>query len=296
MTSAESAERYGLNPSSAKPSLPAYIKLLWSRRHFVTTFAKARSQAQYTNSAVGQLWQVMTPLLNALVYLLIFGLILRVDRGVANYIVFLVAGIFVFTYCQRTVSAGARAISGNLSLIRALHFPRGVLPMSSTLMELRQLMFSTVVLLAIVLVTPIHLIGDKPMGPPEPITAAWLLLIPAFLLLTLFNIGLSFIFARLGSRTLDLQQLLPFALRVWLYASGVIFPIEYRMKGRVPDWAIDLMMANPAAVYIEIVRDALMVSHQAPALAWPLAVAWALVVFVAGFIYFWASEEKYGRG
>lgn len=296
MSPTDLAEQYGLTPSSARPTLPAYIKELWSRRYFISSFAKSRGQAQYSNSLMGQLWQVVTPLLNAGVYLLIFGLILRVDRGVDNYIVFLVAGIFVFTYSQRTVASGSRAISGNLSLIRALHFPRGVLPICATVVELRQLLVSTVVLMAIVVVTPIHLIGDQPLGPPEPITFAWLLLIPALLLQTLFNLGLSFIFARLGSRTIDLQQLLPFALRVWLYASGVIFPIEYRMAGRVPDWAIDLMMANPAAVYIEIVRDALMVSHEAPSLAWPLAGMWAVVAFVAGFIYFWRAEEKYGRG
>lgn len=158
-------------------------------------------------------------------------------------------------------------------------------------------MFSMALLLAIVLVTPVHLIGDAPMQAPEPLTWAWLLLIPALFLQTMFNAGLGFIIARIGAAVTDIQQLLPFILRTWLYASGVIFPIEYRLsEANVPGWVIDLLMANPAAVYIEIIRDALMESHTAPAFAWPLAVAWAVVIFIAGFAYFWAAEEKYGRG
>lgn len=296
MSSAELAEQYGLTPSSARPTLLSYFRQLWTRRFFVTTYSRSRSVAQYSNSILGQLWQVVTPLLNAAVYFLIFGIILQISRGIDNFIVFLVVGVFVFTYTQRSVTNGARAISGNLALIRALHFPRATLPLAATLVELRQLIVSMLVLFGIVLIVPVNLIGDKPMSSPEPLTWAWLLVIPALLLQTIFNIGVSFIFARVGSRTIDIQQLLPFALRVWLYASGVIFSIPDRMTGRVPDFVVDLMMANPAAVYIEIVRDALMESHQAPWFAWPLAVAWAVVIFVIGFAYFWAAEEKYGRG
>jgi len=296
-SAAELAERYGLTPSSARPSLFAYVRQLWERRYFIGTYATSRSVTKYSKSFLGQVWFVLTPLLNAGVYLLIFGLILNTDRGVPNYLVFLVTGVFVMSYTQSSVTSAARSISGNLSLIRALHFPRAALPLSTTLVELRQVMFSMGLLLLIVLVTPVHLIGDEPMQAPEPLTAAWLLLIPALFLQTMFNAGLGFIIARIGAAVTDIQQLLPFVLRTWLYASGVIFPIEFRLKeANVPQWVIDLLMANPAAVYIEIIRDALMESHTAPSFAWPLAVAWAVVMFVVGFTFFWAAEEKYGRG
>ena len=41
----------------------------------------SRNQAKYSQAKLGQVWQVATPLLNALVYYLIFGLILRASRG-----------------------------------------------------------------------------------------------------------------------------------------------------------------------------------------------------------------------
>ena len=95
-----------------------------------------------------------TPLLNAAVYFLIFGMIL--ERRAAAwrsevYIPFLVTGVFVFTFTQSSVMAGVRAISGNLGLVRALHFPRAALPISFALQQLQQLLFSMVVLFVVVL-------------------------------------------------------------------------------------------------------------------------------------------------
>lgn len=293
------AERYGLKASSARPPLHTYVKQLWERRHFIRVYATSRSVTKYSRSVLGGFWHVLTPLFNAAVYLLIFGFVLGLDRGVPNYLVFLVTGVFVMNYSQSSVSSGARSISGNLSLIRALHFPRATLPLSTVLVELRQLMFSMAVLVTIVLVTPIHLIGDQPMESPEPVTWLWLLVIPALFLQTVFNIGMSFVMARIGAALTDIQQLLPFALRVWMYSSGVIFPLPERLSGKgFPDWSIDVLMSNPAAVYIELIRDMLMESHHAHfgGYTWILAGVWALVMFCAGFIYFWAAEEKYGRG
>lgn len=298
MSLAELAERHGLSPSSARPSLFAYVGQLWRRRHFIRSYSTSHAVAAYSRSLLGQAWQVITPLLNAGVYLLIFGIVLGTNRGIPNFIIFLVTGVFVFTYTQRSVTSSARAISGNLSLIRALHFPRAALPLSSTLIELRQLLVSMVVLIALVLVIPVNMIGSAPAESPEPITWHWLLVIPTLLLQTMFNIGLGFIIARLGARFTDIQQLLPFALRVWLYASGVIFSIPDRFGPKVPDWALDLVMANPTAVYIELVRSSLMESHDLTSVSftWLLAVGWAVVFFVGGFIYFWSAEEQYGRG
>jgi len=277
------AARYGLAQSGARPTLTAYIKALWGRRHFIVEYARARNQAQYTDTALGQVWQILTPVLNAAVFYLIFGILLKTSRGVHNYISFLVVGVFIFTYTQRAVLSGSRSIAGNLGLVRALHFPRATLPLASTVMELQQLLVSVAVLCVIVLATG------------EPLTLKWLLLIPALLLQTLFNCGLALIFARITSRVRDMEQLLPFALRTWMYASGVFFVI-HTFAQTVPLAAQVVLKGNPAAVYIELVRGSLMSSHPAALYEWPLAVFWAVATFAVGFVYFWRAEEQYGRG
>lgn len=279
----ELAARYGLAQSGARPTLLAYVGQLWGRRHFIVEYARARNQAQYTDTALGQVWQILTPVLNAAVFYLIFGLLLKTSRGVENYISFLVVGVFIFTYTQRAVLSGSRSIAGNLGLVRALHFPRATLPLASTVMELQQLLVSVVVLCVIVLATG------------EPLTLSWLLLIPALFFQTLFNCGLALIFARMTSRVRDMEQLLPFALRTWMYASGVFFVIDTFAR-TAPVAAQVVLKANPAAVYIELVRGSLMASHPAAPYVWPLAVVWAVVTFAVGFVYFWRAEERYGRG
>ncbi|MGW2182737.1 ABC transporter permease [Streptomyces sp. NPDC001732] len=288
LSPAELAAKYGLTVSGARPGLFEYIRQLWGRRHFIMAFSRAKLTAQYSQAKLGQLWQVATPLLNALVYYLIFGLILGTRKGMTQevFIPFLVTGVFVFTFTQSSVMAGVRAISGNLGLVRALHFPRASLPVSFSLQQLQQLLFSMIVL-AVVAVA----FGSYP-------GLSWLLVVPALAMQLVFNTGLALIMARLGSKTPDLAQLMPFVMRTWMYASGVMFSIPVMLKDK-PAWIADVLQYNPAAVYMDLIRFALIDGYGAqnlPAHVWMVALAWALVVGLMGFVYFWKAEERYGRG
>lgn len=288
LTAAQLADKYGLSVSGARPGLVEYIRQLWGRRHFIVAFASAKLTAQYSQAKLGQLWQVATPLLNAAVYYLIFGLILGTRKGIANdvFIPFLVTGVFVFTFTQTSVMAGVRAISGNLGLVRALHFPRAALPISFALQQLQQLMFSMVVLFVIAAA-----FGSYP-------SLSWLLIVPALALQFVFNIGIALMMARLGSKTPDLAQLMPFIMRTWMYASGVMYSIPVMLKDK-PAWIAEVLGYNPAAVYMDLVRFALIDGYGAsnlPSHVWFAAVLWAVLFGVAGFVYFWKAEERYGRG
>jgi len=319
---AELACRYGLRPSATRPHVPAYLVQLWQRRHFIMAFATARNMALYTEAKLGQLWQVLTPLLNAGVYFLIFGELLRINRGIPNYLGFVVIGVFVFNFTQRTFISTSLVMTQNLDLIRALQFPRAALPIGYVIIELQQMMLSMVVLIPILLLTG------------EPLTWQWLLAIPALLLQTVFNVGCGLAVARLGAQVNDVSQLLPFLTRTWLYASGVIFSISTL---NVSGWLKTLLEINPAALYITLIRNALMLTERQsapgtkpynPALChiwqtlgqkkggptryqyysaychsainpvhfWYYAIGWAMLAVVVGFFFFWRAETGYGRG
>ncbi|MEU3250568.1 ABC transporter permease [Streptomyces sp. NPDC006997] len=290
LTAAQLAAKYGLSVSGARPSLVDYVRQLWDRRHFILAFSRAKLTAQYSQAKLGQLWQVATPLLNAAVYFLIFGLLLGARRGIPHdiYVPFLVTGVFVFTFTQSSVLAGVRAISGNLGLVRALHFPRASLPVSFALQQLQQLLYSLIVLVII-------MIGFG--SYPSP---AWLLVIPALVLQFVFNTGLALTFARMGSKTPDLAQLMPFVLRTWMYASGVMFSIPAMLANKdAPTWLSDLLQWNPAAIYMDLVRFAMIDGYGTeylPPHVWAFALGWAVLVGAFGFVYFWKAEEQYGRG
>jgi teichoic acid transport system permease protein len=321
---AELAGRYGLKPSAARPPMLEYVKRLWRRRYFITGFATARNVAMYTDARLGQVWQVLTPLLNVAVYYLIFGEILNTKRGVANFVSFLVIGVFVFNFTQRSFLTSSRVMFDSLPLIRALYFPRACLPLGYVLIELQQLAIAFVVLFVIVLATG------------EPLTWYWLLLIPVLILQTLFNAGASFILARFGSGLDDVSQLLPFIVRTWFYVSGVIFSIPlYAIQHHsgLASQLAKVLQYNPAAIYITLARNALMSSQRLsmpgakpPSQAlcslfknpatqathlmdsaychgiastghlWLMGAVWAIVALGVGFVFFWRAEVRYGRG
>nr|WP_037609220.1 ABC transporter permease [Streptacidiphilus rugosus] len=286
LTPAELAAKYGLTVSGKRPTLLGYSRQLWARRHFITAYATAKLTVQYTSSKLGQVWQILTPLLNAAVYFLIFGVILGTSRGIPNFVPYLCTGIFIFNFTQSAVLDGTRSVAANLGLIRALHFPRAALPLTVTLNQLQQLLVSMGVLAVIVLVSGV------------PVTVNWLLMIPVLLLQAIFNAGLAMFMGRIGAKTTDMAQLMPFLIRTWMYMSGVFWSIS-TVADKLPHWAATLLEANPALIYIELMRYALIDTVAASSLphhVWPMALAWAVLVGLGGYVFFWKAEQEYGRG
>ena len=318
---AELAAEHGLKLSGARPSLSRYITMLWQRRHFIVGYATARNVSMYTEARLGQLWQVLTPLLNAGVYWLVFGLLFQASRGVAHYPAFLVTGVFVFAFTERSIVTGSNVMRANLQLIRALYFPRASLPLAYVLVELQQMMVGMVVLFAIMLISG------------EPVTWYWLLLIPTVILQTMFNVGAALIVARLGGSVQDVSELIPFFLRITRYFCGVMYMVT-TLPAVVPVWGVKLLSLNPPAVFISLARVALMQSYRlnspgnkppnghlctlfhhpphgqspipslqayCPAVVtnndlWLAGIGWGLGFFVLGIVFFWQAESKYGRG
>jgi teichoic acid transport system permease protein len=280
------ALRHGLRVSGARPSLGQYLGQLWGRRQFILAFSRAKLTARYSQARLGQAWQVVTPLLNAMVFYLVFGVLLGSRRDVPDYVPFLVTGVFVWTFTQQSVAAGVKAVSGNVALVRALPFPRASLPLALCIRELQQLLFSMIVLFGVLL------------GFGVPPTLNWLLAVPVLFLQSIFNAGLALAVARAGSRIPDLAQAMPFVLRTWMYMSGVMYSLTDKAH-HLPEVLQPLLPLNPAAVYLDLMRFALIDSFTAdrlPPHAWLAAAAWALVVGAGGLLYFWTAEETYGRG
>ena len=320
------AAQHGLRLSGARPSLAKYIKALWQRRHFITGYATARNISMYTEAKLGQLWQVLTPLLNAFVYFLIFGLLFGAKRGVTHYPAFLLAGVFVFAFTERSVVTGSNVMRANLQLIRALYFPRASLPLAYVIVELQQMLVGMGVLVVVMLVSG------------EGLSYYWALAVPAILLQTMFNTGAALMVARMGGSVADVSELIPFILRISRYFCGVMYLI-ITLPATLSTPAKQVLSLNPAAVYISLVRVSFMSSYRAESAGnqpynafkcnafltnpggkipgtqtannawqaychpivtntdlWIAAVSWGVVFFVVGLLFFWRAENKYGRG
>jgi teichoic acid transport system permease protein len=323
---AEMAAEYGLRLSGARPLLHEYLVSLWRRRHFIIGYATARNISMYTEARLGQIWQVLTPLLNSLVYYLIFGILFSQAKGVAHYPAFLITGVFVFAFTERSIVTGSTVMRTNLQLIRALYFPRASLPLAYVIVELEQMLVGMGVVVLVMLAS-----GEYP-------TWYWLLVIPAVMLQAMFNIGAALIVARLGGAMQDVSELIPFILRISRYFCGVMYLI-YTLPASLHTWEKQVLSLNPMAVSIQLVRIAFMSSYRADSPGskpynyercqtfinhqgalipgtntpnyswqgychvivtntdlWIAAVAWGIGFFVVGLVFFWQAESKYGRG
>jgi teichoic acid transport system permease protein len=276
-----------LTALNVTPPLRTYLSTLWKRREFALAMSAGEFKAKNANMSLGSLWHLINPLLQLGVYWLVFGLLLRVDRGVSNFIGFLAAGIFVFQFSQRSITGGASAISKNLGLIRSLQFPRALLPISAVLKEALTLRVALLVAAAILLITG------------EGITVWWLLAIPVFVLQVLFNLGGALIAARLADRVKDIENVLPFVFRLLFYASGVLFLADSFVGDfeNVELWRA-LFIVNPLYCFVSLARHYLMttITQDHVGLMWLSAVGWTLAVFVLGLVFFRAGESTYGRG
>ena len=273
-------DEFGLVSASKIPPLSSYLKQTWQRRDFIMELARARSTAEYSDSLLGRIWQLLTPLLNAAIYFFIFGVLLGTKKGIENYTTFLVAGVFVFNFMQVSVTIAANALPRNLLLTQAIHFPKLVLPLAVVVHQIQQYFVSLAVLIVIVLLTG------------EPVTLMWLAMPLVVILQILFTTGLGLIFARWGANSRDINQLLPFFTRAWRYVSGVFFSITV-FTATFAEWVSTALLLNPGAVYIDLVRDSLMTSQTNEPIIWIMGVFWAVLFFLVGLIYFYRGERKY---
>ena len=278
------ARDYGLERVGARPTLPAYLKQTWQRREFAITLARYRLQAAMSENRLGMGWVVLRPILNAALFGTIFGLILprdtRPGAGV-SFVPFLIVGFFIFEYFAKTLSGGSKAIVNSKSLVRSLSFPRILLPLAIVIRQLVELIPMLVVMFIILIV----------LG--EPITWGWLMLVPVMMLMTLFNMGVAFITARLTVHVRDLSQIIPLVSRVVFYTSGIFFDLS-RVLENQPE-LLTLARLNPVHDYIALVRGFTVSGSEIYPFMWWIGIGAAIITFVFGVVFFWKGEERYGR-
>ena len=276
---AQLAAEHGLTKVGERPKLGAYLRELWRRRSFLWVMASSRTYSRNQNNFLGQLWTVLSPLTLAAVYYVVFQLILDTSEGISNFVGFLTIGIFIFLSFASTVQAGANAILSNLNVVRALQFPRAILPMSVALSEMLMLLPAMAVMVVIVLITG------------EPIAWSWLLLPVALAIILVFTSGLSMLAARIVVAARDLRNLIPVTVRMFRYISGVFFLIPAFAPGIFGL----ILMYQPVAVYLTLVRTIMLEQFPMDLQLWLVAIGWAVGFFVLGFLVFWQGEEQYGR-
>lgn len=278
MTAAEATARADLIRLDGPEPLSRYVREIGRRRDFALELARSDLRAKHMDSLLGQFWHLLNPALMVLIYYVVFGVLLDARRGVDNYISFLVIGVLVFRQSQRAITDAASSVSQNAGLVRSIQFPRAILPISVTLEQL----FAFGPALLVIAVT---MFFDGVALSPR-----MLMIVPVLAIQQVFNLGASFVVARLGARYSDMREVLPHFFRIMLYISGVIFSVDDRVTHET---LRALFAILPFYDLVTAARWALMGTPITTAEVVAL-LAWSFGLFVAGFAFFRRGEASYG--
>lgn len=276
--------RSHLTPVSHRPPLVDYTHRLWQRRYFIMSDARGRSKRSMRSSSWSLVWLVLSPFLNAMVYYLVFGLLLQTSRGIENFPAYLVVGLNFFGVLRTSLTTGSGVMSTRASqnLIRSFAFPRASIILSWTIRQFLDFMpvfFATIVFLLLV--------------PPGVLPTWHWLLIPIVIFLGfLFVFGLVLCTSFISSLAPHMKYIWPLIGRFWFYVSGIFFSIE--RFDPLPT-VKTVMEVNPAYVYLSMSRDLLIYQTVPSWDTWVYMIGWSFLFTALGFILFWTREDRYGE-
>ncbi len=274
-----------IKASRTTSAAKTYISLLWDRREFAWYLAMGNLKARNASTALGLFWWILNPLLLGLVYVLVFGFIFprtsSADSDTIPYVAWLLSGIFPFYFTQTALTGGVNSIVSNAKLLANLNFPRLVMPISSLIEAFVGFLVSIGAFIVIVGIA----------SGIWPTRSIWML-VPIVVLHTMFNLGLSAVVARLAVPFRDLNNLVPYLTRIWLYISPIILRPEF--IANLDGILATVFGVNPLFPILMLYRGAL-IGMPVEVRYWYEAAAWSLGLMVVGLLAFVRYEGKMTR-
>jgi teichoic acid transport system permease protein len=257
------------------PPLRDYFAQLWDRRQFAFELSRSDLRSKHFNTALGQLWLILNPLLLGLVYFALVQIIGRRGGTVAG-LAYLLLGLFTFRLVAQSVTSGARSVVGGGRLILNSAFPRTLLPLSSVL-TCFLLFLPTLGVYAIV-----HVMAGLPTTPQ----ILWA--VPIIALMIVFAAGIAMLVAAVQVYFRDLAPFLRYMTRIWLYSSPVLWT-----AAQVPDKYKPLLYLNPLYPPLTALSDAVNLGRMPPTRLLALTLAWAIAALVVGALFFISREREF---
>ena len=257
------------------PPLKQYFRELWRRREFAVEMSRAQIRANNSDTVFGVLWNVLNPLLLALVYYLLIG-ILQGGFSKRDGFAHLLAGLFAFYFVSGCMAGGASSVTSAGKIIMNTAFPRILVVFSAGFIAFRKFLPTIPVYIAIALVTGVGL----------PWTAV--LAIPMFALIVLFGTGMALLLATSQVYFRDTSSFLPYFNRIWLYASPVLWYPE-----DVPHSMRLLELFNPLFPLLGGWGDLVVKGELLPWTTWVASFLWAVGTLIVGALVFMSRERDF---
>ncbi|MDP9135641.1 MAG: ABC transporter permease [Actinomycetota bacterium] len=257
------------------PPLRPYIRELWKRREFAFELARTSLRSQHFDTVVGQVWLLLNPLLLSCVYFVLVDII-RQNTGGIDFFAHLMAALFAYHFVTDAIRQAVRSVTGGGRLILNTAFPRILLPGASVLVAIRKFLPTVFVFI------PVAFLAEIPFG----FHLLWVL--PIIGLLLVLASGLSMIVAAGQVYFRDLKTFLTYGLRVWLYASPILY-----YASEVPDRYSILLVVNPLAPLLTAWSDVIDRGLTPDPADLAIGAAWAFALFVGGALFFMSREREF---
>ncbi len=208
------------------------------RRRLTRYLVGAELKRTHADTAFGQIWWVLDPLLQMIVYAFVVTVIFA--RKTPDYPLFVFAPILAWKWFSATLNEAALSITGRQGLIRQIQFPKLVLPTSAVLAGTVSFAFG---LIALGIVYLFFL----------PRLSLWVLTIPLIASVQfVFTLALGILFAAMNAFFRDIQNVLRHLLRLWFYLSPALYALDTIAKDHPSLYT--LFSLNPMAVLLDSYR------------------------------------------
>ena len=257
------------------------LKELVRYRDLIYLFYKRNYATRYKQTILGPLWLVVNPLITVLLYAFVFGSLAGLSTQGMPQLVFYLSSNALWTFFATSLNQTAGTFTANSGIMGKVYFPRLVMPISSVLTGILDLVIQLGML-------AIFMIGYYIAGFKFDIGMDILLAPLLILQVGLLGLGFGIIIASLTTKYRDLVVLVGFGVQLWMYITPVVYTAEL-----IPDKYMKIYMLNPMTPIMECWRKVVIGSG---VMKWDyLGISWAvtLIVLSIGVLLFSRIEKTF---
>ena len=197
------------------------LKEIWDYRDLMTLFVKRTITVQYKQTILGPLWWFIQPAMTVIMYMVVFGGIAKIPTDGLPQPLFYLSGICLWQYFNDCLTKTSSTFIANAGIFGKVYFPRMVVPISTVISNLLRFGIQFGLFLVVYAIYQLFII-------PGQIHTNWYALLLPVLVVMLAGLALGFgiLFSSLTTKYRDMTLLLDFFIRLWMYATPVIYPLS----------------------------------------------------------------------
>jgi lipopolysaccharide transport system permease protein len=283
MSSLKDNEQWDLVIKPQASFLDLNLKDVWRYRDLLTQFIKRDFVAQYKQTILGPIWNIVQPILTTIMFLLVFGKIANIPTDGIKPVLFYMSGITIWTYFSTCFTNTSNTFVSNANIFGKVYFPRLVLPLSVVISNMVRFFIQFALLLIMMIYFQLF------DGYPIHFGVSWLLIPILVIMMGGIGLGMGIIISSLTTKYRDFTVLVGFGAQLLMYATPVAYPLSYLM-GKSYRWII---MINPLTSITEAFRYALFNTGHFEWSTLEYSALFMLVCLFAGIMIFSATERSF---